>query len=389
MKRKRWLPDYVTMFTDRHGRARFRYRRKGFEGGYFKSAFGSKEFHAEYAAFGRGEVDTVAQAIERAIPGTIDDLVTRYFAVPSRLGPTAATQSKIRAILSKFRAEHGHRIVADVQFEHIDAIVEKAKAKRPSEDGKRMVGGVEAARKLRKELVRLFAYAKKIRMRPDNPVEDSERIKVAAGERSSGFHTWTEAEIAQFYERHPVGTKARLAMDLMLWTGQRRGDAIKLGKNKLVDGGVLFKQGKGGKVLWLPLAPQLVRSIVAVPKVEGQEAYLVHAYGQPFKNASFGNWFRDRCNEAGLPQCSAHGLRKAMMRRLAELHLGNQSLKAVSGHTRDEEVATYTRDVNQAAMAEHAINLLSQWEEGRDVSNTVFLDVPALPAPADSEGENV
>lgn len=377
---KRWLPQYVTMFTDRHGKPHFRYRRKGFEGGYFKAAPGTKEFLAEYKAFDTGKVDTVQQAIERAMPGTIDDLVTRYFAVPSRLGPTETTQAKVRSIISKFRGEHKARVVADVQFEHIDAIIEKAKVKRRSDDGKRMIGGVEAARKLRKELRRLFAYAKKLKMRSDNPVEDTETIKVAAGERSKGFHTWTEPEIAQFYERHPVGTKARLAMDLMLWTGQRRGDMIRFGSDKLVDGGIQFSQGlqfsqaKGGKVLWLPLAPQLIASIVAVPRVEGQKTYLVHAYGEPFKNASFGNWFRDRCDEAGLPQCSAHGLRKAMMRRLAELHLGNQSLKSVSGHTRDEEVATYTRDVNQARMADHAIRLLSEWEQGRAVPNPIYLE---------------
>jgi integrase len=379
---KRWLPKHVTMFTDRHGKPRFRYRRKGFEGGYFKSAFGTEDFRKELASFQSGQVDTVQQAIRNTIPGTIDDLVTRYFAVPSRLGPTAETQNKIRLILSKFRDAHGHRIVADVQFEHIEAIVEKAKAKQPvhkyNDDGSirstRMIGGVEAARKLRKELIRLFDFAIGIRMRPDNPVRIAAKVKVAAGQRSKGFHTWSEAEIAQFYERHPVGTKARMAMDLMLWTGQRRGDAIRFSKDHVIDGGIYVRQGKGGKELWIPIAPQLIRSIVAVPKVDGQKTYLVHSYGEPFKNASFGNWFRARCNEAGLPHCSAHGLRKAMMRRLAELHLGNQTLKSISGHTRDEEVATYTRDVNQARMAQHAIDLLSKWEAGENPSAIPLLE---------------
>jgi integrase len=374
VKRKRWLPPYVSVFTDRHGHQRFRYRRKGYEGGYFKAPFGSDEFRRELATFGRSKIDTAQQAVERALPGTINELVTRYFQSPSRLGPGEATQAKIRAILSRFRSDHGHRLVADVQFEHIEAILEKAKAKRL--EGKRTVGGIEAARKLRKELVRLFDFAIKIRLRKDNPVVQSERVRVPAGERSTGFHTWTEEEIAQYYERHPIGTRARLAMDLMLWTGQRRGDAILLGPSKLVDGGVLLRQQKGGKALWLPIAPQLLRSIVAVPRVEGQETYLATALGKPYQNSSFGNRFRKWCDEAGLHQCSAHGLRKAMMRRLAELHLGNQTLKAVSGHSRDEEVATYTRDVNQAAMAKQAIAMLSAWEEGTEKTEILRLKGP-------------
>jgi hypothetical protein len=199
---KRWLPDYVTVFTDRHGRQRFRYRRKGFEGGYFKAAPGTEEFRRELKAFESGKIDSAQQAMARTLPGTIDELVTRYMAVPSRLGPTEATQRKIRAVLSNFRAAHAHRIVADVQFEHIEAIVEKAKAKRPSEDGKRTIGGVEAARKLRKELVRLFDFSIAIRQRQSNPVRQAAKVKVAAGERSKGFHTWTEQEIAQYRAHH-------------------------------------------------------------------------------------------------------------------------------------------------------------------------------------------
>lgn len=375
-KRPRHLPDYVTSFTDRHGKVRLRYRRKGFEGGYFKAALGTEAFRVEYRGFDSGKVDTVQQAINRALPGTIDDLVTRYFSVPSRLGPTAATQSKIRAILSRFREEHGHRNVAGVQFEHLDAIVEKWKAKRPSDDGKRTLGGVEAGRKLRKELVRLFDYAIKLRMRPDNPVRQTERIKVAAGQRSKGFHTWSEAEIAQYRAYHKLGSRARLAMELMLWTGQRRIDAIRLGPDDVREGRIAVTQSKTGKDMRLPVAPQLLAAIVAMPPI-GEGPFLRSAHGRPMSNPTFGNWFRQRCNDAGLPQCSAHGLRKAMMRRLAELHMGNQSLKSVSGHSQDAEVATYTREVDQARMADHAIALLSEWERGEVVA--------LLPAPEEGE----
>lgn len=372
-KRRRYLPKYVTSFRDRHGRERLRFRRQGFEAHYFHEPLGTEAFRAEYRKCMEGQLDAGQQAVARTLPGTINELVTRYFTVPSRLGPTDATQAKVRAILERFRAEHGHRIVADVEFEHVERIVAKRLPKAEvvklnadgSERGKRIEGGVEAARKLRKELVRLFDFAVKLRMRQTNPAREAGRIKVAPGERSKGFHTWTEAEIAQYRAHHALGSKARLAMELMLWTGQRRIDAIRLGRQHVRDGRINVVQSKTGKDMWLPVAPQLLEAIVAMPiQPTGGMCFLLNDWGRPFTNASFGNKMRDWCDAAGLPQCTAHGLRKAMMRRLAELHMGNQSLKSVSGHSQDAEVATYTRDVDQARMADHAIALLSAWETG-------------------------
>jgi integrase len=82
--------------------------------------------------------------------------------------------------------------------------------------------------------------------------------------------------------------------------------------------------------------------------------YLVTVYGKPFTPAGFGNWFRDRCDEAGLPHCSAHGLRKAAARRLAEAGCSNQLIKAWTGHKGDSEVALYTRDADQIALSDQA-----------------------------------
>lgn len=372
-KRPRFLPTYVTVFTDRHGVKRYRYRRKGYASGYFKHELGTEEFRAEYAAFEEGQIQP--GAIGRQHPtNSLADLVTRYMSVATRLGPTKVTQVKVRGILSRFLERYGNgpkgpRYVTDFTFEHIDVILAKERIKRP--EGKRMVGGVEAARKLRKELVRLFAYAEKIRMRPpgSNPAKQSDPIRVSASERTDGHHSWTEAEIAQYRDKHPLGTKARLSLELLLWTGQRRGDGYRFGPKDVRDGCFVFRQQKGGKGMMLPLAPQLVTAITAMPPAPADApCYLLTDYGKPYSYAGFGNAFRAWCNDAGLPHCSAHGLRKANARRLAELGMSNQTLKAVGGWSADAEVALYTAAADQGRLAAQAIEQLSKWEAGM-VSN--------------------
>ena len=231
LAKRRFLPEFVTSFKDRHGKERLRFRRKGYPAGYFKSALGTEEFRVEYRAFMDAAPPQVAA--DRAIPGSVADLVTRYFATPTRLGPTEATQKTVRGILNGFRTEYGHLPVARMTFEHVEKIVAARIPKRM--EGKRLVGGVQAARKLRKELVRLFDFAVKAKMVAVNPAAQSDRIKISPNARSKGFHTWTEEEIDQYRAHHKLGTKARLAMELMLWTDQRRGEAIRMGRQHIRD----------------------------------------------------------------------------------------------------------------------------------------------------------
>lgn len=362
LKSNRFLPEFVTRFKDRHGKERLRFRRKGYPDHYFKSALGTEEFRVEYRQCMSAQIaaDTMrARSHARAVPGSIDDLLNQYFATPERLGPTKQTQTKVRAVLEKFREGRGERAVADLRFDHIEAIL--AKRRQKVLVGSRAQGGVEAARKLRKELVRLFAFAMKIGMLDANPAQLADRIKVAPAERSKGFHTWTEGEIAQYRARHPLGTNARLAMELILWTDQRRVDSIHLGRQHIQDGRFKITQTKTGKTLWIAIAPQLIEAIVAMPPKPAL-CFLVNDTGKPFTNAGFGNKMREWCDEAGLPHCTAHGLRKATMRRMAELDMGNQTMKAMSGHTNDDEVARYTREANQKRMADTAVSALARWE---------------------------
>jgi site-specific recombinase XerD len=363
LRSNRFLPEYVTSFKDRHGKVRLRFRRRGYKSGYFNAPLGTEEFREEYRLF--NSRDTALAGGEEAAGcrfpvGSIGDLLQHYASVPERLGPTVVTRSKVLSILERFAKGREERLVRDVRFDHIDAIISKARAKTVNERG-RAAGGVEAARKLRKELRRFFGFAVKLGWLPKNPVDESQPIKVAPSERSTGYYTWTEEDIARYRTRWPLGTKQRLAMELILWTDQRKVDAIHLGRQHVRDGKFVLRQSKTGKRLILPIAPPLAAAIEAMP-VSDAMCFIVTEWGRPFSVKGFGGWFRDQCDAAGLPKCTAHGLRKATMRRMAELEMPNKSMKSVSGHSKDDEVARYTEAANQERLAESAIRRLAEWE---------------------------
>lgn len=365
-KANRFLPDYVSRFTDQHGKERLRFRRKGYPSGYFQSALGTEEFRKEYHAFNNPDAPVVAARVAaeaRIVPGSAGDLRRQYYAVPTRLGPTETTQSKIISVLDRgFFNGRETWPVAGIRFDHIDAMIAARRVQTFNEKTKRKEGGDEAAKKLRKELVRLFDFAEKIEMIAASPMKHVAKIKIAPANRSRGFYAWTEEDIAQYRERWPLGTKQRLAMELFLWTDQRKVDAIHLGPQHVRGGEFVVRQSKTGRMLRLAIAPQLQAAIDAMPESDAL-CFILTEWGKPFSVKGFGGWFRDQCDKAGLPKCTAHGLRKAMLRRMADLEMSQQSLKAVSGHVKDEEVARYVESANQRRLAKSAIDRVSEWEK--------------------------
>ena len=107
--------------------------------------------------------------------------------------------------------------------------------------------------------------------------------------------------------------------------------------------------------LELPMLPALQKAIEAGPT--GPLTYLVTDYGQPFKVAGFGNWFRDRCVEAGVPG-RAHGLRKAGATRVAELGATPHQLMALYGWLTLAEAERYTRQASRRKLAGEAAHMM-------------------------------
>jgi integrase len=130
---------------------------------------------------------------------------------------------------------------------------------------------------------------------------------------------------------------------------------------------IAVRQEKTDTLLLIPVHPELAVALAAVPNAN--MTFLLTGQGAPFTAAGFGNWFRDRCNEAGLPQCSAHGLRKAAATRLANAGCSIDQIKAITGHKSLSEVARYTAAADQVRLARQAITMQIGAEREQELSN--------------------
>ena len=204
-----------------------------------------------------------------------------------------------------------------------------------------------------KALRALFSWAVEEEDAPHNPTIGVKRLKHV----STGFHSWELHEIRKYEERHPVGSKARLAMTLLLYTACRREDVVRFGPQHVRDGRIRYRQAKNKHRnpvdLDIPIHPDLKAIIDATPS--NHLTFLTTEYGRSFTPAGFGNKFRQWCNEAGLPHCSSHGLRKAAATRLAQRGATAHEIMAITGHRSLEEVERYTRAAKQGELADAAM----------------------------------
>jgi integrase len=180
--------------------------------------------------------------------------------------------------------------------------------------------------------------------------------------KTTGYRTWSEAEIGRFEDAHPIGSKARLAFALLLYTGQRRGDVIRMGPQHVHNDVLTIDQrkteGSEEAHLEIPLHPKLREIIEATPTI-GVKTFLVTHFGKPYTAPGFGNWFRARCDAAGCSDVSAHGLRKATARRLAEIGCSANQIAAITGHASLSEVQRYTKAADRKRMAREAMQKLT------------------------------
>jgi integrase len=328
-------PKFVHGFLDRHGKPRFYFRRPGFKSMALPGLPWSPEFMAGYEEALAGHPAAIGE--KRTKPGTMRALAVSYYNSLAFRSMRASSQAERRWVIERFCREHGDKSATALESKHVRKLIE-AVADKP-----------DAANAVRKALRMMMQHAIEVGLRDDDPTRDVKRIKT----NSEGYHTWTEEEVEQFEAHHPIGSRARLALALLLYTGQRRGDVVRMGRQHLRDGALYVRQGKTGVELAIPVH-QILASIIARTPRENL-AFITTRLGQPFKPNSFSKWFRKQCDAAGLPHCSAHGLRKAQARRLAEAGCSVHEIAAITGHASLREVQRYTVAVDQKRLASSAM----------------------------------
>jgi integrase len=330
-------PRYVSCYYDRHGKLWWKFRRRGFTSSQTRAVFDTAEWWSWYNAATDGEPRQTGA--ERTAPGTMAALIVAYYGSTRFTTLRASTQATYRHEIERFRERHGDKRLATLEGQHIRRMLD-AKSAKP-----------ESANNLLRILRILMSFAVERGFRKDNPTLGVRKVR----SQSDGRHSWTEEEIAQFEGRWAVGTRERLAMALMLYTGQRRSDVVGMGRQHVTrDGAIRVRQLKTGTNLVIPVHPALQAILDATPN--NHLTFLVTEGGKPFSVAGFGGWFGDTCRAAHLPDaCRAHGLRKAAARRLAEAGATAHQIASVTGHKSLAEVERYTRAANQEGLAKAAM----------------------------------
>ena len=365
---------YLVEDVDRHGNVRIYFRRKGQPKIRLRELPGTDAFDKEYQRAFRGEREQrPGDQHTVAMPGTMRWLCAQYYASSAFQSLAASTRKVRRAILEEICRRAGSFRYAMMETSHV-AKLRDEKAAFPDAANNR----VKALRQLFTWATSPeYAYAKK------NPARDVGRLR---SKNPDGIRAWSDTDAARYEARHPIGTKARLAFDLLLYTGVRRSDVVKLGpqmerrfRETSPDGNTLevqklvFTETKGAsrivKTHELPILPPLRQSIDAT--LTGHTVYLVTEFGKPHSDKGFGNWFKKRCRQAGFEDLSAHGLRKLGAQRCAEAGATEHQLMALFGWTNPQQAAVYTRKANRAKLEGQAALLLQGQNRNNDLTSTV------------------
>jgi integrase len=325
---------YIQRFKDRHGRIQLYLRRKGRK----PVALPDEKDPGFLLAYQAALAATApAPKTIRITPGSFEALTRSYCGSAKFKQLGATTRVVYRRIIADLCREYGDKQVERIQSVHIRYSLD-AKAETPA-----------AANHLLRTFRAVMKHAIRLGIRSDDPTQGVDRLK----EVGEGAETWTEEDIAAYEARWPIGSRPRLALALLLYTGQRRSDVVRMGRQHVKDGVIEVRQVKTKARLFIPLHPELA---AAVATETDRLTFLVTEAGAAFTPNGFYMRFRGWVTAAGLPAGrSPHGLRKAAARRLAEGGCTAHQIASITGHKSLSEVQRYTRAADQVRMARDAV----------------------------------
>jgi integrase len=347
-------PKYVDDYIDRHGQPRVYLRKPGEKRVPLPAPMFTPEFWAAYhAAMGgkpaEGPRRVKAGSIAAAVKGCKGTNVKGYYSSTEFKALADTTKAVYRGVLDRLVEKHGDGPVAGLQAKYINNLIDEM-ADTPS-----------AASNFRKRLKAVMDYAVSVGMRADNPVITAKKVKL----KTTGHRTWSEEDIAAFRKRWPVDAPQRVAMEVLLHTGLRRSDAVRLGWEHAASGSFVIttKKSQGHVELCIPVHIELARFLRACPK--DAPTFILTKYGNARSEKAFSAWISEAAAAAGLPpKSSPHGVRKAACRRLAEAGSTTLEIMSITGHTDIREIERYCRAAGRKQLA---ITAMAKLEGGFDI----------------------
>lgn len=333
------LPHLIREIT-RHGRTTW-YVRVG-HGPRIRitAAYGTPEFRAQYDAAISGDRP---QSKTDAPTGSLIWLWDRYRETADWSSFSAATRKQRENIMRHVIAKGGDTDFRRITRATIEAGIDRRKA-TPA-----------AALDFLKTMRGLCRWA----FRHGHIATDPTTGVRAPKYKSTGFAAWNEDDVAAYEARWPHGSKERVWLHVLLFTGLRRGDAVMAGKQHVRDGVIYLRTEKSGEKteVPMPLHPTLAATLKAGPT--GDLHFICGERRQPLTKESFGNLFRDACNKASVKK-SAHGLRKLAATRYANAGATVHELMALFGWLTPTMAAHYTRDADRRRLAQQAAAKLTK-----------------------------
>ena len=343
-------PPHLRLQTTRHGKRVWYVRlRNGGPRTRLKADYGTEEFWRQYHAAITGEL-VVQKPDAGARQGTLAWLIERYRETTSWTDLSHATRRNRENHFKKVVKTAGDKPYRAIT--HADMVAGRdRRAATPAQ-----------ARNFLDAMRGLFKWAKSAQHVALDPTEGVANPKRRKG---AGFPIWTEADAEAYDKRWPIGTRERVWRDVLFYTGLRRGDAVRLGRQHVRDEVATLRteKSRGEVTVYLPILPILKRTLDAGPT--GELAFICGKKGGALTKESFGNLFKDACIAAGIANKSAHGCRKIAATRAADDGATVAQLNAIFGWKGTAMASLYTEEADRKRLAREAMTKLSKPNQTR------------------------
>jgi integrase len=334
-------PPHLHREITRHGKAVWYVRIGKGRRVRLRGEFGTPDFGVEYQAAVTGAPRSTVKGAPAV--GSLAWLVGRYRETSAWAALSTGTRRQRENIFVQVLAGAGEQPFGKITAQTI--VAGRERRARTPDQARHFLDAMRG-------MFRWALAAKLVKSDPTAGVENPPRKK------GDGFIPWTEEHVASYERRWPIGTRQRVWLDVLLYTGLRRGDAVRFGRQHVRDGVGTIKTEKSGftVAVTLPILPVLARTLEAGPC--GDLTFIAGERGQPLTKESFGNVFRDACRAANVPG-SAHGVRKIAATRAANHGATVAQLEAIFGWSGGTMASHYTRSADRQRLALEAMHKLA------------------------------